>query len=102
MGKFFYFVNNLHIYDNQFEQARELLSRESTDCKPRLVLNVPDGTDFFDIKPEDLRIDTYVQVVPEDNILIKRIQPFELPYSNGNKLLHVKVNVVKFKIENKR
>lgn len=38
VGKFFYFVNNLHIYDNQFEQAKELLA-EPTDCKPRLVLN---------------------------------------------------------------
>ena len=62
MGKFFYFVNNLHIYDNQFEQARELISRESTDCKPRLVLNVPDGTDFFDIKPEDFELVDYEPV----------------------------------------
>ena len=28
VGKFFYFINNLHIYDNQFEQAEELLRRE--------------------------------------------------------------------------
>ena len=27
VGKFFYFINNLHIYDNQFEQAEELLRR---------------------------------------------------------------------------
>ena len=26
VGKFFYFINNLHIYDNQFEQAEELLN----------------------------------------------------------------------------
>ncbi len=25
LGEFFYFINNLHIYDNQFEQAEELL-----------------------------------------------------------------------------
>ena len=53
VGKFFYFINNLHIYDNQFEQAEELLRREPSDCQPRLVLNVPDGTNFFDIKAED-------------------------------------------------
>ena len=53
VGKFFYFINNLHIYDNQFEQANELLRREPSDCQPRLVLNAPDGTDFFDIKPEN-------------------------------------------------
>ena len=55
VGKFFYFINNLHIYDNQFEQAEELLKRQPSDCQPRLVLNVPDGTNFFDIKPEDFR-----------------------------------------------
>ena len=26
--KVLYFINNLHIYDNQFEQAEELLRRE--------------------------------------------------------------------------
>ena len=29
-----YFINNLHIYDNQFEQAEELLRREPSDCQP--------------------------------------------------------------------
>ncbi len=53
VGKFFYFINNLHIYDNQFEQAQELLRREPSNCQPRLVLNVPDKTNFFDIKAED-------------------------------------------------
>ena len=59
VGKFFYFINNLHIYDNQFEQAEELLRREPSDCQPRLVLNVPDGTNFFDIKPEDFELVDY-------------------------------------------
>ncbi len=39
VGKFFYFINNLHIYDNQFEQAEELL-RRSRQTANRLVLNV--------------------------------------------------------------
>ena len=65
VGKFFYFVNNLHIYDNQFEQAQELLRRDPTDCKPRLVLNVPDGTNFFDIKPDDLELVDYDPVKPQ-------------------------------------
>lgn len=65
VGKFFYFVNNLHIYDNQFEQAEELLRRQPTDCQPRLVLNVPDGTDFFDIKPEDFELVDYEPVKPQ-------------------------------------
>ena len=65
VGKFFYFINNLHIYDNQFEQAEELLRREPSDCQPRLVLNVPDGTNFFDIKVEDFELLDYDPVKPQ-------------------------------------
>ncbi|EHI69399.1 thymidylate synthase [Streptococcus ictaluri] len=65
VGKFFYFVNNLHIYDNQFPQANELLKREASDCQPKLVLNVPDGTNFFDIKPEDFELLEYQPVKPQ-------------------------------------
>ena len=65
VGKFFYFINNLHIYDNQFEQAEEMLRREATNCQPRLVLNVPDGTNFFDIKPEDFELVDYDPVKPQ-------------------------------------
>ena len=65
VGKFFYFINNLHIYDNQFEQAQELLRREPSDCQPRLVLNVPDGTNFFDIKVEDFELVDYDPVKPQ-------------------------------------
>ena len=65
VGKFFYFINNLHIYDNQFEQAEELIRREPSDCQPHLVLNVPDGTNFFDIKPEDFELVDYDPVRPQ-------------------------------------
>ena len=65
VGKFFYFINNLHISDNQFEQAEELLRREPSDCQPHLVLNVPDGTNFFDIKPEDFELVDYDPVKPQ-------------------------------------
>ena len=65
VGKFFYFINNLHIYDNQFEQAEELLRREPSNCQPRLVLNVPDGTNFFDIKVEDFELVDYDSVKPQ-------------------------------------
>ena len=65
VGKFFYFINNLHIYDNQFKQAEELLRREPSDCRPHLVLNVPDGTNFFDIKPEDFELVDYNPVKPQ-------------------------------------
>ncbi|MBF0787304.1 MULTISPECIES: thymidylate synthase [unclassified Streptococcus] len=65
VGKFFYFINNLHIYDNQFEQAEELLRREPSECQPKLVLNVPDGTNFYDIKPEDFELIDYNPVKPQ-------------------------------------
>ena len=65
VGKFFYFINNLHIYDNQFEQAEELLRREPSVCQPRLVLNVPDGTNFFEIKAEDFVLEDYDPVKPQ-------------------------------------
>ena len=65
VGKFFYFVNNLHIYDNQFDQAQELLNRTPADKEPRLILNIPDGTNFFDIKPEDFQLLDYEPVKPQ-------------------------------------
>ncbi|AND79218.1 MULTISPECIES: thymidylate synthase [Streptococcus] len=65
VGKFFYFVNNLHIYDNQFDQARELLRREPSDCQPQLRLKVADGTNFFAIKPEDFELIDYDPVKPQ-------------------------------------
>lgn len=64
-GKFFYFVNNLHIYDNQFEQALELLNRTASQQTPRLVLNVPDGTNFYDIRAEDFELVDYDPVRPQ-------------------------------------
>ncbi|OFI46916.1 thymidylate synthase [Floricoccus penangensis] len=65
VGKFFYFVNNLHIYNNQFENAEELLNRQASDCRPRLVLNAEPGTSFFDIKPEDFELVDYEPVKPQ-------------------------------------
>lgn len=65
IGKFFYLVNNLHIYDNQFQQAEELLKRQPTKCHPHLQLNVPDGTDFFSIKPDDFELVDYEAVKPQ-------------------------------------
>ena len=64
-GKFFYFINNLHIYDNQFEQADELLRRTPSDKQATLILNVPDGTNFFDIRPEDFELVDYDPVKPQ-------------------------------------
>lgn len=65
VGKFFYFVNNLHIYDNQFDNAKILLSRTPSQKNPVLKLNVPDGTDFFDIKDTDFELVDYEPVKPQ-------------------------------------
>jgi thymidylate synthase len=65
VGKFFYFVNNLHIYDNQFEQAKELLGRTPSEKNPELRLNVPDGTNFFEIRAENFELIDYEPVKPQ-------------------------------------
>ena len=59
VGKFCYFVNNLHMYDNQFEQAKELLNRDAIPCKVGLKLNAKPKTNFYDIKPEDFELINY-------------------------------------------
>ena len=65
IGKFCYFVNNLHIYDNQFEQALELLNRPEIECSPKLELTCPKGTNFYDIKPEDFVLSGYEYNTPQ-------------------------------------
>lgn len=65
VGKFFYLVNNLHIYDNQFEQAEELLRRTPSKSNPKLILDVPDGTNFYDIQPDDFKLIDYEPVKPQ-------------------------------------
>lgn len=65
VGKFCYFVNNLHIYDNQFEQALELLNRPEIECSPKLELTCPKGTNFYDIKPEDFVLSGYEYNTPQ-------------------------------------
>ncbi len=62
VGKFFYFINNLHIYDNQFEQAEELLLSRAIWLPT--ALGPEYQTDFFDIKPEDFELVDYDPVKP--------------------------------------
>lgn len=66
-GNFYYFVNNLHIYDNQFDQAKELLKRKPSAQNPQLILDVPDGTNFYDIKASDFKLINYNPVKPQLN-----------------------------------
>lgn len=41
------------------------MKRTASEKEARLVLNVPDGTNFFDIKPEDFELVDYEPVKPQ-------------------------------------
>ena len=68
VGEFNYYIQNLHIYSNQFDNAKELLRRKeqvANSTQPTLVLDVPDGTDFYDIKPDDFKLVNYNPITPQ-------------------------------------
>jgi thymidylate synthase len=65
VGEFNHFVQNLHIYDRHVEQAVELLNREPSTKQPKLVLNVEDGTNFYDITEKDFELIDYEPVRPQ-------------------------------------
>lgn len=65
VGIFSHFVQNLHIYTRHVMQASELLDREPSKKKPILKLNVPNGTNFYDIKFEDFELVDYEPVKPQ-------------------------------------
>lgn len=64
-GNVYYFINNLHIYDNQFDQAKELLKRTPSTQNPKLILDFPDGTNFYDITADDFKLINYDLVKPQ-------------------------------------
>lgn len=65
VGHFAHFVQNLHIYDRHVEQAKSLLSRRPRIQTPTLNLNVPDGTNFYDISEKDFELVDYQPVEPQ-------------------------------------
>lgn len=65
VGKFTHIVNNLHIYDNQFNQAEELLKREIPQSKPILKLNCEKGTNFYNIDFDDFELVDYDPLKPQ-------------------------------------
>lgn len=70
-GRFTWFYNNIQIYDRHIEQAKEMIRRESVDCKPEIWLN-PDKTDFYDFTPEDIEIRGYPKkLIKEKNPQLK-------------------------------
>lgn len=58
-GTFSHFISDVHLYDNQVEQAKEILNRTPIDCSPRLHLNAY-GKNFYDITLDDFEIEDYI------------------------------------------
>jgi thymidylate synthase len=56
LGKFSVFTSNLHYYLRHEEQVDELLSRKPSGKQPYIKLNVPEKTNFYDIKVSDFEL----------------------------------------------
>lgn len=65
LGIFSHFVQNLHIYDRHLVQAKELLRRVPSENNPIFKLNVPSGTNFYDITYEDFELALYEPIRPQ-------------------------------------
>ena len=63
-GIFTHFVANEQIYDRHLEAAKEMLSRQGSEKRPKLILN-PDKTDFYSFNIEDFNIVNYEPVRPQ-------------------------------------
>lgn len=71
-GVFTHVTENVQIYDRHVKNAKELIRREPIECQAKLVLNVPDGTDFFDIRFEDFELVDYpLEQIKEENPQLK-------------------------------
>ncbi|MGM7720693.1 thymidylate synthase [Metabacillus sp. Hm71] len=56
LGKFSVFTSNLHYYLRHQEKVDELLSRKPSNKQPYLKLNVPVGTNFYDVELSDFEL----------------------------------------------
>lgn len=71
IGKYNVLTQNLHIYDRHIEGAEEMLARvkelktRETQSQPHFVLNVTDGTNFYDIKTSDFELVDYNPIKPQ-------------------------------------
>ena len=64
-GVFCHYVNNAHIYDRHFKQAKEIIKRQpqKNDDLVKLVLN-PEKTNFYDFTIDDFTMENYNPVKP--------------------------------------
>ncbi len=58
VGKFNHYISDLHLYDNQAEQAELIISRTANDNKALLQLNAT-GKGFYDITIDDFEVKDY-------------------------------------------
>lgn len=71
VGKFNMLTQNLHIYDKHSDNAIEMLKRveelksREVQSQPKLILNVPDGTNFYDISENDFELIDYNPILPQ-------------------------------------
>lgn len=65
VGTFSWSVMNLHIYDRFIPQAKELLSRPSSDAKIDFSLDVPDKTDYHKVLAKDFVLTNYEPIRPQ-------------------------------------
>ena len=59
VGTISHHIMNLHCYDRHQEQLAEMLTRSPQEGEPKLLLNVPDGTNFYDITEDDFEVVNY-------------------------------------------
>lgn len=67
-GRFTWFYDNIQIYDRHIESAKELLRRESVDCKPTFTID--ENVSWDNIMPENVHLEDY----PKELIKIKNPQ----------------------------
>jgi len=65
VGVFSHFVQNLHVYSRHLEQAKELIKRTPSDMQTTFKLNVPDGTNFYEITVDDFELIDYKPSIPQ-------------------------------------
>ena len=71
VGKFNMLTQNLHIYDKHSDNAIEMLKRvdelksREVQSQPKLILNVPDGTKFYDISEKNFELIDYNPILPQ-------------------------------------
>ena len=70
VGTFSHHVMNLHGYDRHGESLAQLVLAEAKlpEGEPKLVLNVPSGTNFYDIDINDFKMINYNPVVHEPKL----------------------------------